>query len=217
MKAIERGSINAHFSLAVLHLEGRQGTPDIPQCVFHLAMASALGHTRALNFLAHALFDGDSWLHDYGRSQHEKMTSLDILGGHPNITNNITYSTISRPLPNATGHWLDQMSQWLTKSKNKKNTTSQIKQNLTEAWKYDGSRPLHFYVGAKLVHMPHPLGSYDGSCEAALVMMKYLSEMSYRPNDLMKAALIEYSNENYWKSLELYEEAAGMMTSRNLN
>ena len=76
--------------------------------------------------------------------------------------------------------------------------------------KYDPDVPIRFPLGGDYVHLPHPLGATEGSCRAGLQMMKYLSEMSYRTNDLLKTALKELLAGNLWDALELYEEAADL-------
>jgi TPR repeat protein len=70
LKAAARHSDDAHFSLAMIYREGLGCAKDVPRSVAHLAVAASWGHVRALNFLAHALHDGDSWLAQYGREQH---------------------------------------------------------------------------------------------------------------------------------------------------
>lgn len=82
LKAAAHRSDDAHFSLAMLYREGLGCPKDIPRSVAHLAVAASWGHVRALNFLAHALYDSDSWLAQYGREQHEvrrKHAMLSVL------------------------------------------------------------------------------------------------------------------------------------------
>ena len=47
--------------------EGLTAGPDIPGCMKYLTRAASTGHVRSLNFLAHALFDHESWLGHYSR------------------------------------------------------------------------------------------------------------------------------------------------------
>lgn len=70
LKAAALQNDDAHFSLAMLYREGLGCPKDVPRSVAHLAVAASWGHSRALNFLAHALYDADSWLAQYGREQH---------------------------------------------------------------------------------------------------------------------------------------------------
>jgi TPR repeat protein len=70
LKAAAQHSDDAHFSLGVLYREGSPEVPrDVPRGVAHMAVAASWGHVRSLNYLAHALYDGDSWLAQYGREQ----------------------------------------------------------------------------------------------------------------------------------------------------
>jgi len=48
---------------------------------------------------------------------------------------------------------------------------------------------IHFISNLKT---PFPQNYHPGSCEAALPILKHLSEMSYRPKDLVQRALKEY-------------------------
>lgn len=68
----------------MIHREGLGCPKDIPRSVAHLSVAASWGHVRAMNFLAHALFDADSWLLQYGREQVEtrrKEVMLELLSG----------------------------------------------------------------------------------------------------------------------------------------
>ena len=40
--------------------EGEGGAADVPQVMMYLAQAASMTHVRALNFLAHALFDPEA-------------------------------------------------------------------------------------------------------------------------------------------------------------
>lgn len=51
----------------MMHKEGIGGPVSIPRTVFYLTLAANKGHLRSLNYLAHGLFDVDSWLHAFDR------------------------------------------------------------------------------------------------------------------------------------------------------
>ena len=77
--ACDLGCPDAHFAMALLYIsEDDYGDPDIETAVVHLVQASNAHHVRAMNFLAHGLYDPDSWLNLYGRRNAEmKRRGLD--------------------------------------------------------------------------------------------------------------------------------------------
>jgi hypothetical protein len=68
-RAADMGSAEGHFALSFMMKHGEGGPPSIPLAVLHLAQASSLGNIRAINYLAHALWDPESWLATYARER----------------------------------------------------------------------------------------------------------------------------------------------------
>jgi len=58
--------------------------------------------------------------------------------------------------------------------------------------------------------LPFPLGSTDGACESALLLLKHLADMSYRTKDVSRQAIDEYIKKDYWSSIDLLEEASNL-------
>ena len=80
-------SVTCLYKLHLIFTREGLGCPkDIPRSVAHLSVAASWGHVRSMNFIAHALFDADSWLLQYGREQEEtrrKDVMLELLSGMP--------------------------------------------------------------------------------------------------------------------------------------
>ena len=76
-------------------------------------------------------------------------------------------------------------------------------------WGYNSSKSIAVIIPTSglTVRLPHPLRP---DCTAALPLLKYVAEHSYRPNDLMKEALELYLEGDVWGAVELYEEAADL-------
>ena len=66
-------SAEGYFSLGIMVKEGEGGPVDIPLAVQYMARAASLGNIRAMNYLAHALWDPESWLgeHERARDRHK--------------------------------------------------------------------------------------------------------------------------------------------------
>jgi len=58
--------------------------------------------------------------------------------------------------------------------------------------------------------LPFPLGSTDGACESALLLLKHLAGMSYRTKDVSRRAIDEYIRHDYSSSIALLEEASNL-------
>jgi TPR repeat protein len=173
-RAAELGSAEGHFSYAMMLREGVGGPIDIPLALVHLAVAASHNQVRSINFLAHALFDPDSWLGQYGREQKQR-----------------TYQA------NAT----------LNLDRDDKKVISRFRYNVSE--------PIIVRIPNTNVNvlLPNPP---QADCRAALPLLKHLSEMGYRPNDLSKAALQTYLQGDYWTSLQYFDELSefGIDTSQ---
>lgn len=68
-KAADLDSPEGHFSLAALLKDGEGGERNIEEAVKHFCKAASSGHLRSINFLAHALYDSESWLGSYSREK----------------------------------------------------------------------------------------------------------------------------------------------------
>eukprot|EP01038_Epipyxis_sp_PR26KG_P017360 gene17360-23977_t len=191
LRAVELNSPEGMFSLAMLHREGIGGQVSIPYCLFFLSLGASRGHVRSINFLAHALFDQESWLAHYGKENiFEKQNLLILDSLFPNHNASHTNDN-SLPRVNKFNH---------INLRNKK-------RNISE--EFDGKSPIEFLLpNGNLIKLPFPYGSLEGSCESALFLMKFLSDMNYRAKDTVRMALESYLIGDYWKALELYDEAA---------
>lgn len=173
LKAAALRSDEAHFSLAMIYREGLGCPKDLPRSVAHLAVAASWGHLRALNFLAHALYDGDSWLAQHGREQHlQRRTKAmaAVLTGAPTVTVNF-------------------MSHNSTAASNTSAATAAADSLLHSSLVFDAFELIKVYLpGGEVVPLPYPLGNPDGACEAALPLLKHMAEMSYRPRDVIARA-----------------------------
>ena len=63
----------------MMHKEGIGGPASIPRTVFYLTLAANKGHLRSLNFLAHGLFDVDSWWHTFDREFKDLKRSKELV------------------------------------------------------------------------------------------------------------------------------------------
>jgi TPR repeat protein len=210
LKAAALHSDDAHFSLAMIYREGLGCPKDIPRSVAHLAVAASWGHVRALNFLAHALHDGDSWLAQYGREQHalrRHRAMLSVLLATPAHDGEMgaggAGAATASPRASSSG-----------------NATAAADALLRNSLVFDEFELIKIYLSnGQVVPMPYPLGNpagaptrvrlmrksvvvttltldilsmCAGSCEAALPLLKHIAEMSYRPKDVTSQALKKY-------------------------
>ena len=179
VRACATGSVDAHFSLFFIFQtgEGLDNTPNIPLAMHHLVESVNSGHVRAMNFLAHGLYDPESWLSGYGRES--------------------AY---------ASRYGLENLAQGVKKEFDH----TILRSGPVSSWVYNSSEPFQVRLPVGVVNLPVPLGSGDG-CPAALHLMKHLSFMSYRANDLVNSALEEYSEHfdpRNSEALGLYDEGA---------
>lgn len=170
------GSEDAIFSLAVMFKEGFGGETSIPTAVTLFAAAATLGHVRSMNYIAHALFDAESWLAHYGREQALLQTYSAYSSG------------LTAVIPKAE---TDELS--------------------LKDFVGNGSRPIKIRLPDDIViTLPFPLGSVQGSCQAALPLLRHLAQKSYRPKDLIHIGMQEYLQGSYASSVQAYEEAADL-------
>ena len=72
-RAAIMGSAEGFYSLGTMTREGIGGDIDLPLAVDYFAKATSLGNIRAANYLAHALWDSESWLGNYARTRVNKI------------------------------------------------------------------------------------------------------------------------------------------------
>jgi hypothetical protein len=136
--------------------------------------------------LAHGLFDPESWLGQYQREAAMKHRQQ------------ATSSTSTQPK-------LDPPS------------SSRFRYNVSEPIRIDIPHTdvhiqLHIHghipasAHADLQTSTYPSSHQQSNCETALILLKYIAEMGYRPNDLSRAALQAYMQHDYWTALEYYDE-----------
>jgi TPR repeat protein len=80
-KSAEVGSALGHFNYAAFLKDGIGGEKNFVLCIYHLSAAITLGNTDAMNFLAHALYDPESWLSYEIRQIDNKKLKNDIING----------------------------------------------------------------------------------------------------------------------------------------
>ncbi|KAJ1418481.1 hypothetical protein B484DRAFT_481628, partial [Ochromonadaceae sp. CCMP2298] len=201
-KAAKQGDPQGMYNLGILYKN------DIPRCMAHLSVAASNGHMRSLNFLSHALHDGDSWLAQYGREQQilrrlEEMRGVmfDAYGAasaHASASASANAST-------STSASVGVGAQAGTGAGTGTGTGTDAPRS-----GFSHLSPIVIHLPEGVITLPHPLGSPQGTCQAALPMLKYLSEMSYRPRDLTRFATGAYHSKDLWGSLALWEEAADL-------
>ena len=168
--ACDLGSPDAHYAMAVLYVsEEEYGDPDIETAMVHLVQASNALHVRAMNFLAHGLYDPDSWLNVHAR----RLIEMERRG-------------IDSTSPHS---WPD------------------TSRGRSSKWRYDPAYPLEIMLPSGIVRIPQPLGRGNG-IPAAMHLLKFLSAMSYRINDLLRAGSGAYNNGDDVAALEHFSEAA---------
>jgi TPR repeat protein len=177
LQAAKLGSDDALFALALLAKDSLVSAHvlNIQVAVSYLAAAASRGHVRALNYLAHALFDAESWLAQYGREQVALQRS-----------NAYAAALLQQPF----------------------NDSSSSSALLQEAIAINASARLFVHLAGQLIALPFPVGSLEGACEAALPMMRYMTEMSPRAKDLSHVALQGFIQNDYSRALLSYEMAA---------
>lgn len=209
VKAAKLNNEDAFFALGTMYMNG-QGTiaVDIPRTVAFITISASLGSFRAMNFMAHALFDSTSWLAQYGRETRLRYRNEAILGAM-NITSFVdahtaTTNTVSNKQIN--NNHDDNITS------NSSNTTVDIAEELlTPSAFFSSFHVFRVYLpDGTVVPLPYPLGSSEGSCEAALPILKFLAEMSYRTKDLTRKALAKYIEGDYLTAVDLYEEGGNL-------
>ena len=223
LKAAKRhNGEDAHFALAMMLREGKGGPVNIPLCVAHLAHAASWGHVRALNFLAHGLYDSESWLHQYGREQHllERNAAMRSMLVPPSTT--FSSPRLERGTSISSTNTNTNTRAFVFSGRRDSTSTadSDDAHNSTEVDVEKASRdlldfnedtPITIYLpSGEIVELPYPVGSSTGSCEAALPLLKHLAEMSYRTKDTTSKALQLYMKGDVWAALDLFEEAADL-------
>jgi TPR repeat protein len=154
LKAAALHSDDAHFSLAMIYREGLGCPKDIPRSVAHLAVASSWGHVRALNFLAHALHDGDSWLAQYGREQHALRRHRAMLS--------VLLATPAHDGELGAGFAVEASA--LPRANSSGNATAAADALLRNSLVFDEFELIKIYLSnGQVVPMPYPLGNSAGT------------------------------------------------------
>lgn len=180
-------SHESHYQLAVLYKKGIAVPMDIPQAVVHFSKAATMGNMKAIFTLAEALYDPDSWLHQYSRSPmaHEigilkkqgdykdafkkKMDASEKHGDEDTLTHDNRVGS---------GVWFDNidimrsfrfikklfMDLFLPEVSTQSNAPLQSTSQLLLKWKYDASIPISMslprgFVKPLSVVIPHPLSA----------------------------------------------------------
>ena len=201
-------SAEGHFSLAMMLREGKGGIVNVPLAIVHLARASSLGMIRAINFLAHGLYDHESWLAQYGREQQllllKQQNSSYYSGKSINSKLDITEIN-NKTAVNATN---------ISKSTESLKSTS----NLI----YDSNKPIIVYLpNNEIIEIPimfDSLLNQNIRCESALSLLKYLSEYTSQSNFIQDNGLADYLDNEWLLALDSYEEGAELgILSAQLN
>jgi len=215
------GSTDGHFALAAM-MQGAQGGPlDVPGAIRHAVIAANAGHARSKYFLAHGLYDPESWLYAWGRQQtwaKQEKNRVRYMYGRPHTQVAGTYGTRAYGLRGSDEEQAQQKAEneaYFEEEARK--TAEEIAQKDAEreakakssydGWVYDEHKPFILRLPSGDVEIPIPLGQTDG-CLTALYLLQSISHMSGRTNDLMDAALVAYMEGEVYESLELYNEAA---------
>lgn len=185
MKAAALDSPEAMVSLSLMLRDGEGGEVDVPLSVFYMSVAAQFGSVRAVIYLARALYDPRSWLGSFSRQQRRLHRDHWLLHN----------TSLPPPLPPAVANTSSFSSSEIS-LKNKR-------------LRFDESLPMKVFLpDGTRVALPFPLWAEEGRCEAAIPLLKYLAEMSYRPRDLCREGLEEYLGGRIDKARDLFEEAA---------
>lgn len=164
---------------------------NIPLALHLMSLAASMGHIRAITNIAHALYDVESWLGHYAREQ-----QLNQFKNHTNSSN----TTITN---------LNIEENNLDKDNSEEEDNDD---DLLLRWGYNSSNGIQIILSAtsEIIRLTEPL---QPDCKSALPLLKYISEYTYRPNDLTKSGVKAYLEGDIWGALELFEEAADLGVS----
>ena len=174
VRACHLGSADAHFTLGTLYVDRY----EVETGMVHLLQAANAQHVRALNYIAHGLYDPDSWLFMFHRRrlQRERDTSVTPEEERPQ-----------------SGRWYQERDKLRA---------------VVSFWRYDPSQPLEVFVGlGAAVRIPQPLGS-GNTIPAAMHILKHIASMTYRVSDLLRAGAAAYTEHDDMTALEHFSEAA---------
>eukprot|EP01041_Mallomonas_annulata_P001309 gene1309-2526_t len=173
---------------------GGEDDYDVHKAIYHLCIASSLGHMRAMDHLAHGLFDPESWLGAYSR----KLKAFPA--GLSHIIDNIIEEHEDEKL-------IKEFNATLSSKGRKSKSKSSGPLITTVVYKFNRSEPLRIFLPYGTVELPHPPSP---SCRAALPLLEYLATTIYHTNDLTDDALSAYIDGSLWEALEYYDEAADL-------
>lgn len=196
-KAASLGNSDAHFSLAAILISDTSNNRNIPLALVYLCHAVSARHLRAMGYLAHGLFDPESWLHQYIRVQDfKRMNDFEIYS--KNKSNNILNSK-SPPADNTYDN--------NNNSKDNTNNETDSKEMKFKVLKYNSSQPITVRFDGRMYELPRPFGNGDG-CTLSMEIFKYISEYIHKTSELTMSGLSEYLGDNPLAALELYDEAS---------
>lgn len=189
LKGLKLGSTDALFSLSYIWREGLLGRQNIPLSVALLATAASFGEVRSIDYLIHALYDSRSWLYQFGRENNLKKRnrfySLHLSSENNSFENKTFFEAFQNHV--------------------------KIEEEVKKLIKFNETEPIRIHLPYdKIVTLPFPIGSRLGSCQAVIPLAKYLSEMSYRPRDLNRVALLHYLLGNKSSAKILYDESSNL-------
>ena len=187
---------------------------------------------RSLNFLAHGLFDPDSWLHHFDRQvrvrrKQKQLVRAASLSSTSNSSSFLSDREIDLQILVEMDGSLDINSGFSKADRQAKKKQTSSQKDVLPSWlNYDpgAGEPLVLHLPERDVILPSPFPaqrrvgeaelerdrSYESSCEAALPLLKHIAEMSYRGRDLARAALKAYMKGDSWTALDLFDEAANL-------
>lgn len=125
LRACHLGSSDAHYTLGTLYVDRY----EVETGIVHLVQAANAQHVRALNYLAHGLYDPDSWLFMFHRRRQQKERERP--------------GTPKRQRKRGTV-WSDEKEKL---------------REVALEWEYDPTVPLEVHIGGTVVRIPQPLGT----------------------------------------------------------
>jgi TPR repeat protein len=185
----EYNSHESHYQLAVLYKKGIAVPMDIPQAVVHFSKAATMGNMKAIFTIAEALYDPESWLHQYSRSpMAPEIESIKKQGDYKDTFKEEMDTTEKHGDEDTYAHnnrvgssvWFDNidimrsfrffkklfMDLLLPEVSTQSNAPLQSTSQLLLKWKYDASMPISMslprgFLKPLSVVLPHPLSAIN--------------------------------------------------------
>ena len=181
-KAADQGNQDSQFTLAMMLREGagEGDTPDYLGCLHFLTRAASSGHLRSLSYLAHALYDHESWLAHYGR-----LSQI----------NNGAKAERKKTRP------------WWAKSNHNKHKAKKRSSGVLNDNQDVNDDEEHYTVTLPGMTINIPLHAH---CPTALILMKRISEHSAYVNELTHTAMTAHLQKDTETASVLYDELADL-------